>query len=227
MLSGSGVSTTGSSPPNTSTGSGSPQPPISGTGTTSATSTASPTTVSCPVSNGTTYQAVTVPNSEFYLECGIDYADNNIEFPPGYQIQKRDSIQDVSFYDCVEFCARLCDCVDVTYSFSARTCQPKSAFGQRVAVQNTNNVINARRTKPGCVSSSFSSSSSAARGSATPTVSTYTMTQSVTTTVTMTDGSGTVIVTTVITTVCSTGTRNGHHDASPHWIDFGRVGLQY
>ncbi|OJD35710.1 uncharacterized protein BKCO1_15000148 [Diplodia corticola] len=128
------------------------------------TPTNSPTVVSCPVSNGTIYDAQTVPNAEFSLECGVDYQDNNIDFPEGYKISKRAPIAGVSFIDCVEFCARLCDCVSISYSFSTNTCQPKSALGDKVEASTANDIINARRIQPGCISSSSSSAGPTSAG---------------------------------------------------------------
>ncbi|KKY19882.1 hypothetical protein UCDDS831_g05167 [Diplodia seriata] len=57
-----------------------------------------------------------VQDAEFYLECGVDYEENDIEFPEGYKISKRAPIQGVSFNECVEFCARLCDPISDHFS---------------------------------------------------------------------------------------------------------------
>ncbi|KAL0262151.1 hypothetical protein SLS55_003590 [Diplodia seriata] len=85
------------------------------------------------------YTADSVQNAQFSLECGTDYESYNIEFPDNYKppsnykrgLAKRAPIEGVSFEDCVEFCAKLCDCHDIAYQFSTSTCQPKSAQGQK------------------------------------------------------------------------------------------------
>ncbi|KAL1647807.1 hypothetical protein SLS58_002608 [Diplodia intermedia] len=133
-----------------------------------------------------------VQDAEFFLECGVDYEENDIEFPEGYKISKRAPIQGVSFNECVEFCARLCECVSVSYSLSAKICQPKSGLGAKVKASRTNDIINARRTLPGCDTSfslSFSpistgpatSSSSSSSGSGSGSVQTTAVSPPVTT----------------------------------------------
>ncbi|KKY20634.1 hypothetical protein UCDDS831_g04681 [Diplodia seriata] len=105
------------------------------------------------------YTADSVQNAQFSLECGTDYESYNIEFPDNYKppsnykrgLAKRAPIEGVSFEDCVEFCAKLCDCHDIAYQFSTSTCQPKSAQGQKV--QGSNDIVNARRVTPGCIAS--------------------------------------------------------------------------
>ncbi|KAK7728492.1 hypothetical protein SLS57_002380 [Botryosphaeria dothidea] len=185
----------------------------------------------------------TVADAQFFLECGADYDGYNIDSPGSYgRLQKRDPVVDVSFYDCVESCARLCECVAVTYSFSQRTCQRKSDLGPKVQLQN--DIINARRVRPGCVSSSSSSSPSSISSSVTgsPPITTttgsvsvsstgspvtVTTTQSFTSTITTTNDGGTAIITTVVTTVCSTGTHADRAPADYNKLFVEHLGLQY
>lgn len=119
--------------------------------TTSSSAAASPTATgpSCPASNGTIYTAAN--NETFIIECNTDHQGGDYQQAYG-----------VTFQQCIEDCAALPLCVDV--SLSGTACYMKSSVGAAVS----NGVWGARLLTNSTNSVASSSSSSSVAAASTP-----------------------------------------------------------
>lgn len=114
---------------------------------------------SCPGSNATYYQATT--GSIFLIECGVDHAGGDMA-----------ATSVSSFQGCIETCAGLKGCVDVSLSGSA--CYMKKTLGQ--AVYGNSGLLGAKLISSGASSSSSSTTSKSTTTSASSSVASSTIT---------------------------------------------------
>lgn len=107
-------SSSASSASSTATVSSSTQSASVSVSSSSATSSATPTVISCPTSNATTYTGAS--GQIFLIECGIDHAGGDMS-----------SLTVSTFQQCIDACDQAQGCVDVSLSGSA--CYLKNVLG--------------------------------------------------------------------------------------------------
>ncbi|PNS17632.1 WSC domain-containing protein 2 [Sphaceloma murrayae] len=159
------------------------------------------TAPSCPYSNNTYYSS-TSTGSLFLIECGIDHAGGDMA-----------SKSVGSFQECIEACASLSGCVDI--SLSGGACYMKKTLG--AAVYGNTNLKGAKLISGGASSSSSSltTTTKAATTSASSSSTLTTVTTTAAATTTSVSVANKQVVTSSTTTTLKTSTTSTKTTVSP------------